>query len=282
MSLFDAVKRFLGIQPPLVVHAPDAAFTVTEAARARLAELPPDQGVHIDTIEAERGRLPRAVEGESQGPPPPALDGLAITISDADLELLEGRSLHWQDGRWVIQVSLELRAQDTPNPDGRLYLASQLLATGRPLYFVAGGDDLPDLPALLLDRPGVRSVLLRDNTVAVEREPGTPWDAIDRGVDTALRTWLGACGRPLRGGTDSTGRDPIEDEIRAVLEEKVLPAVHRDGGTIELVGYSNGTVLVSLHGACRTCPSSTATLRGGVERTLREAFPGRIERVEAV
>jgi Fe-S cluster biogenesis protein NfuA len=67
-----------------------------------------------------------------------------------------------------------------------------------------------------------------------------------------------------------------------VLEERVLPAVHRDGGTIELVGYSNGVVLVSMHGACRSCPSSTATLRGGVERTLREAFPGRIERVEAV
>lgn len=281
MSLFDAVKRFLGFQRPLVVHAPDVPLRVTDAARARLAQLPEGTGLHLETVEAHRGRVPHVIEGESQGPPPASLDGLPITLSDADLDRLQGRTLDWRDERWVIEVPLELRAQDTPNPDGRLYLCDQMLAFGRPLYFVPG-PDLPDLPAALLEVPGARSVLLRDNTVAIERDPSVAWESVDRGVDAALRSWLGACGRPMMGGADSTGRDPIEDEIRAVLEEKVLPAVHRDGGTIELVGYSNGVVLVSLHGACRTCPSSTATLRGGVERTLREAFPGRVERVEAV
>jgi Fe-S cluster biogenesis protein NfuA len=56
--------------------------------------------------------------------------------------------------------------------------------------------------------------------------------------------------------------------------------VHRDGGDIELVGVSNGVVRLSMVGACRSCPSSVITLKQGVEKVLREAFPGQVERVE--
>lgn len=286
MGLFDTISAFgrsmFGVQKELVVLDPDLPLAVSAAARDHLAGLGPDRGVHVDTIAADRGRIVRVTEGPVQGPPPDALAPLPITVSDADLARLRGRTLTWRDGRWSIEVHLDLRAKDTPNPASRLYLGDQLLARGRPLYFVPG-PDLPDLPTALLAVPEVKSVLLRDHTVTVECTAATvDWDAVDRGVDAALRSWLLACGRPLEGVADSVSRDPIEAEIWKVLEARVLPAIHRDGGTMELVGFREGTVLVSLQGACRTCPSSTATLRLGVERTLREAFPGRVERVEAV
>ena len=120
----------------------------------------------------------RALEGESFGPPPATLAGLPITLSDADLQRLAGRALDWRDDRWVVTVHLELRFQDTPNPDGRLYLTDQLFNRGRALFFVPGGEEVPDLAARLLEIPRVRQVLLRHNTVSVEREPGADWAPI--------------------------------------------------------------------------------------------------------
>lgn len=290
MGLLDSIRSaFGGIgrtwfagPPELLVRDPDAPLELSAGARDRLAALPADHGIHVDTIEADRGRIVRVTEGPSQGPPPEALAGLPVTMSDADLSRLRGRTLTWDDGRWRILAHLDLRVRDTPNPESKLYVCDQVLARGRPLYFV-GQEDLPDLPAALLAVRGVRSVLVRDNSVTVERgDPSVDWDLLDGGVDAALRSWLLACGRPLEGGADSVSRDPLEAEIWKVLEATVLPAIHRDGGTLELVGYDAGVVRVSMQGACRTCPSSTATLRLGVERALREAFPGRVERVEAV
>lgn len=281
MGLLDTIRNVLGIQPPLVMRDPDAPFAVSEAARARLLALGPGMGVHLETVPVHRGRAVRAIEGDSFGPPPPALADLPLTLSDADLQRLAGRVLDWRDERWAVDAHLEVRYHETPNPDGRLYLTNQILARGRPLFFLPG-DELPDLPARLLEVPKVRQVLLRANTLTIEREHGADWGPVDRGVDVALREHLSLCGRPLEGGADSVSRDPIEEEILQVLEERVLPGIHRDGGTMELVGYREGVVLVSMHGACRTCPSSTATLRLGVERALRDAFPGRVERVEAV
>lgn len=281
MGLWDSLRNMLGFPKPLVVRDPEAPLAVSEAARQALAALPAGQGLHLQTVPVERGRLVQVTEGESQGPPPEALNDLPVTISDADLVRLRGRILDRRDGRWVVTMPLELRARETPNPDGRLYLCDQVLATGRPAFFTAG-EGLPDLAHRLLSVPGVRSVLLRENTVTVEREPEAPWPGIDAGVDVALREHLLMCGERVTGGLSDPESAGLEAEIRAVVAEKLLPAIHRDGGDLEVVGYSHGVVKVSMVGACRTCPSSTMTLRMGVERTLKEAFPGKIERVEAV
>src|SRR5687768_6191784 len=160
MGLLDTLRNVFGIQKPLVVRDPDAPFAVGDAARERLLSLPPGIGVHLETVPVHRGRAVRAIEGDTMGPPPPALDGLPLTLSDADLQRLSGRVLDWNGDRWAVTVHLELRFQDTPNPDGRLYLTDQVLSRGRPLFFVPG-EELPDLPARLLEVPKVRQVLLR-------------------------------------------------------------------------------------------------------------------------
>lgn len=62
-------------------------------------------------------------------------------------------------------------------------------------------------------------------------------------------------------------------KINKVVNEKIRPGVQMDGGDIEVVDVENGIVKIRLHGACHGCPSSTATLFGGVERILRAEIP---------
>lgn len=280
MGLMDTLRSAFGLQQPLVPADPETPLALTPAAVARLAALPADHGIHVSTSPVADGHVVQVTEGPSQGPPPPPLDGHAVTASDTDLQRLRGLLLDHREGRWAVSADLEVRARETPNPDSRLYLTNRVLAQGAPAYFAAQGDH-PPLARLLLEIPGVRSALIREATVAIERERDTPWDAVDRGVDGAIRQYLLLCGQPLQRDAASSD-DPLEAEILQVLEERVLPGIHRDGGDLELVAVQDGVVLVQMHGACRSCPASTATLRLGVERTLKQAFPGRVERVEQV
>ena len=284
MGVWQTLRDALGLQRPLTVHDPTVPLVLTDQARARLQELPEGHGIHVETVEVPGGRFVQVTEGELQGPSAPGFESLPVTASDRDLDHLRGRSLEHIDGRWTIVVPLELRARETPNPDGRLYLSSQILARGATAFFVAeAGVEAPELAGRLVAIEGVASILLRNNTVTVERVPGTPWEKLDRAVDVALREHFVLGGRALQGERIvQTDDGELAAQVRQVLEERVAPAIHRDGGDIELVGVSKGVVKVALVGACRSCPASTMTLQHGVERTLVEAFPGQITRVEQV
>lgn len=278
MGLFDSVRAVFGRSRP---RAPEGPLRCTDAAAARLAGMAAGHGLHVDLVDAgEDAWLVRATEGPSQGPPPPGVT-VPVTMSDGDLARLGGVSLDWRDDRWSVTASVTLHARGTPNPDGRVYTVDRVLARGRPV-FATPDRPVPGLATRLLAVPGVRSVLLREDSATVERLPGVPWDGVDAGVDAAVRGWVLQLGTPVEGDAVAVEFDGFEAQVAAVIEERVLPGVHRDGGDIRLVGVSDGVVRVALHGACRTCPSSTATLRQGVERMLREAFPDRIRGVEAV
>ena len=74
---------------------------------------------------------------------------------------------------------------------------------------------------------------------------------------------------------------PYDDEIVYLLNEFVRPAVEQDGGAIDFVGYDNKKVYVNMRGACSGCPSSTATLKGGIENLLKAKLPDAVEEVIA-
>jgi hypothetical protein len=65
----------------------------------------------------------------------------------------------------------------------------------------------------------------------------------------------------------------FDDPIRALLDEYVRPAVENDGGAIDFVGFEDGIVTVLMKGSCAGCPSSTATLKGGIENLLKQHLP---------
>ncbi|MCB9673950.1 MAG: NifU family protein [Alphaproteobacteria bacterium] len=277
MGLLNTLKSALGLNTPVVPRDPEP-LRLTDPALSRLSQLPPGHGIHVSTRRAARGRVVLVDEGEAQGPPPAGYD--RMTVGDRDLERLRGLVLDYRDGGWHVTTQLDLRARETPNPNGRVYLCNRWLAEGRPLFFTAEREGLPDLPAELLDVPGVQTVLLRENTITIERQPDAPWDAIDAGVNSALRTYFLGTGHRISG--EEVDRDGLVAEVQAVLEKNILPGIHADGGDIELVSIDEGVVFVRMQGACRSCPASTATLKLGVERTLKAAFPDRIRAVEQI
>ena len=84
------------------------------------------------------------------------------------------------------------------------------------------------------------------------------------------------------GGGGGFADGSFEQKLYGFIRSDVAPFLQADGGDIELVGYVEGTVQVRLQGACGTCPSSIATLRGGVERRLKEEFPEEVQQLELV
>jgi Fe-S cluster biogenesis protein NfuA len=277
VGLLNTLKSALGLNTPVVPRDP-LPLQLSDDAVTRLSQLPEGHGIHVATRRAERGRIVVVEEGESLGPPPAGYQ--QMTIGDPDLQRLRGLVLDHHDGGWHVSTHLELRSRETPNPDGRLYVCNRWLAEGRPLFFTAERDALPDLPASLLEVSGVRTVLIRDNTVTIERQADAPWDVIDAGVNTALRMYFLSTGHRMT--SEEVDRTGLMAEVQAVLERSILPGIHADGGDLELVSIDEGVVFVRMQGACRSCPASTATLKLGVERTLREAFPDQIRAVEQI
>ena len=111
----------------------------------------------------------------------------------------------------------------------------------------------------------------------MRKHEGVGWDNLQNAVIEAVKTWKAS-------GEDAVGPDPDADvkkadaedvvaRIREVLDRDIRPAVAMDGGDIELVDFDAGTVTVQMKGACVGCPSSTATLKQGVERRLMATVP---------
>jgi len=174
-------------------------------------------------------------------------------------------------------------AKDTPNPNGRLYLVDRPLARGRPRFFTVGQAHLPQLARRILAIPGAQSVLFRDNALTFERSADADWAALDVAVDAGLREHFLACGAEIPEAPQSAAMQGFAATVEGLLRDKIAPAIHHDGGDIELIDVSeDGIVRVHLVGACRSCPASATTLKMGVEAMLREALPGRIQRVEQV
>jgi NFU1 iron-sulfur cluster scaffold homolog, mitochondrial len=281
VGFLQTIKSALGLQPPLAVTDGETDLQLSAAALERLQAVGADAGIHLALTPTDGGHVLAVTEGALQGPPPPGFH-VNLTAADADLIHLRGLTLDRREDRWALSVELELRGRETPNPDGRLYLSNRIIAHGRPMHFTQGMTDLPPLAKRILAIPGVAGVLVRDNTITIRRADDSAWNTIDVAIDAAIRQHFLLCGRPLEAAQDTALDTPLAQEIWRILSERVLPGIHRDGGDLTLVSVDQGVVRVLMSGACQGCPASTATLRLGVERTLREALPGQITRVEQV
>ncbi len=82
---------------------------------------------------------------------------------------------------------------------------------------------------------------------------------------------------PPASGAQTTAQSDLFQRLESFIDSDVRPFLQQDGGDIELKGIEDGVVLVNLHGACGTCPSSIMTLQFGVERRLKEVFPTEVK-----
>jgi Fe-S cluster biogenesis protein NfuA len=183
-------------------------------------------------------------------------------------------------------MSVNIQLEWTPNPSTLKYVVDRPLLPRGAMNFKTRQDAEGKSPLVkrLFEIGGVSAVMLGTNFVTVTKGDEGEWDQLNDGVMNALDQHLTANGvvvepaalEAWQAQVGATGGD-IEGRIREILEVEIRPAVAMDGGDIVFDRYENGIVFVHMQGSCSGCPSSTATLRMGIEARLKETIPEIVE-----
>lgn len=209
------------------------------------------------------------------------------------------------------KIPTSLYAEMTPNPAAMKFVADRLLISGGLQVEYRSTAEAKGSSALaeeLFNFPFVTGVFISSNYVTVLKDESLGWEMIVQQLREYIREWLmqyevavsavpaelvrrtqeTASGSDnAHAGTsqamDYSGFEPSEydEEIRFLLHEYVRPAVESDGGAIDFMAYRDKKVYVQLKGSCSGCPSSTATLKGGIENLLKAKLPDIVEEVVA-
>ncbi len=188
-----------------------------------------------------------------------------------------------------MKVPVSIYAEMTPNPATMKFVANKhLLGTGDSAQFnsKAEAKGYSPLAEELFNLPFVNGVFIASNFVTITKTDNLSWDFITMELREFIKNWI-EDGKDIlvmmppiapqstdeSKPTKTYEPSELDDAIRACLDEYVAPAVANDGGAIDFLGYENGTVNVLLKGSCSGCPSSTATLKGGIETLLKQHFP---------
>jgi Fe-S cluster biogenesis protein NfuA len=188
-----------------------------------------------------------------------------------------------------------IRTEHTPNPATRKFLPGQTVLDGGTRDFAdeASAQASP-LAAALFTSGMVEGVFYGRDFISVTAAPGVSWTdleplvvetLLDHFVSSAPLFVPGTAGGIHVAAEPDFDEDPADediiDQIKELIETRVRPAVAQDGGDIVYKGYRDGRLYLSMHGACAGCPSSTVTLKRGIESLIRHYVP-EVETVEAV
>ncbi len=182
-------------------------------------------------------------------------------------------------------TELTISAQITPNPHTLKFMLNQLLIdTGSIDFTNPEKASTSPLVKALFDIEGVTGVLIGVNFVSVSKSLQIDWASLAEPITETLKTVIGSV-EPLIDpalipSTSTQGGSDIETRIKEILDQEIRPAVAMDGGDIVFYGYEDGIVSLHLQGACSSCPSSTLTLKMGIENRLREEIPEIIEVIQ--
>ena len=185
-----------------------------------------------------------------------------------------------------MDLGFRMHAERTPNPNSIKWVLGQaLLEPGQSAHFREPvGTSVSPLAARLFAVEGVEAVFLAANFVTVTKDPAVEWADLAEPLVGAIKDFAESGASPL--GPDWTPRPPGEagevvERIRRILDDEIRPAVAMDGGDIVFAGFRDGVVELYMQGSCQGCPSSTMTLKLGIEERLREAIP-EVRAVEAI
>jgi len=177
-----------------------------------------------------------------------------------------------------MDLGFRMHAERTPNPNSIKWVLGQAVADV--VASASFGSDVDPsvspLAAPIAAVEGVTGVLLGPNFVTVTKAEGSEWTALAAPIVAAIKSWA-ASGQPALGPAFAPPAAAEDDEIvariRTILERDIRPYVEQDGGEIRFAGYHDGIVEVVLQGACAGCPSSSVTLKLGIEARLKDEIP---------
>ena len=236
----------------------------------------------------------------------------AVTLSSTQLSLERFPIVEWDEVQDEVHDQLEkyladggtvlkekkttpasVYAESTPNPAVMKFVANKKLVPASVEFTSIDTTKDAPLAQALFHFPFVKEVYMDENFVSVTKYEITSWDEVVQEVRNFIREYMAADKPILAVGFVPVNETPeqaqtnftqTEQEIVRILDEYIKPAVASDGGNIVFQSFneSEKAVHVVLQGACSGCPSSTFTLKNGIETMMREMLPGKVEQVVAI
>ena len=170
-----------------------------------------------------------------------------------------------------------VQTQITPNPNSLKFLPGKRVSNSGTFEINDKNKTSNDLVRSILSINGVTGIFLGEDFLSVNKKADSNWEDIKHIIISLINEFY-LEGNPFIVDKDFYNEkkdnfDEIEKKIIKILETKIKPAVARDGGDIKFMEFKNGVVTVQLQGSCSGCPSSTMTLKQGVQNLLCHYIP---------
>ena len=187
--------------------------------------------------------------------------------------------------------NLNIYIESNPNPNSLKFVANIMLVNEGIVKDYPDIKSVKDSPLAkkLFDFEYVKRVFIMSNFITITKKENFSWEEIKLDLKDFIKKYIEEkneiisisknesrkkSDKDINTDTDTdTDTDTIDEKIKNILEEYIKPAVEQDGGAIDFESFENGKVIVSLKGACSGCPSSTLTLKSGIENLLKRFVP---------
>ena len=227
-----------------------------------------------------------------------------VKWQDVQDEVAESISDYFKSGQPVINEKdnesskknpITIYAESTPNPEVLKFVANRTLANTMYEFKNKSETVFAPLANELFNFPFVKEVFMNTNYISITKKNNYNWQEFSNELREFIRNYIEDNKTIFKDEilqkeeqtnqlTEDRDYTEIEKEIISILNEYIRPAVEGDGGNIAFDSYNidTKTVKVILQGACSGCPSSTVTLKNGIENMLREMLNGKVDYVEAI
>lgn len=189
----------------------------------------------------------------------------------------------------AVKSPVMLYTEQTPNPEALKYVTNRMLYRGIADFKEAElAAEWSPMAHSLMQLPYVKSVYFNNNYVTITKELNYDWAEIMLKIKEFIKEYVEKDGTVVAEGfaqfweertaADNAGQFAGEDgdiarKVKELIDTYVKPAVEMDGGNIEFKAYDKGVVFVTMQGSCSGCPSSTVTLKAGIEGMLKRMVP---------
>ncbi len=177
-----------------------------------------------------------------------------------------------------------VQTENTPNPNSLKFLPGKVVSNNGSFEITRKDETNNELVRNLLSINGIEGIFLGKDFISINKYDDVSWDDIKHIVISLINDFYSSGNEYVIDkdlNESSSNLDDIEKKIVKILDEKIRPAVAKDGGDIKFKEFKNGIVKVQLQGSCSGCPSSTMTLKQGVQNLLCHYLP-EVKEVEAI
>lgn len=191
----------------------------------------------------------------------------------------------------MLQVAprkINLYLESNPNPNSLKFVANEMLVPEGMSFDFPNAESAQEAPLAkeLFEYPFVDRVFYMSNFVTVTKNDSVEWLEIQDTIKRHILTFLESGKLILDKKAPETESAEYDSEtvikIKTILDEYIRPAVEQDGGAITFHSFKDGIVKVNLQGSCSGCPSSTITLKAGIENLFQRMMPDEVKSVEAL